>query len=163
MLTFTDANSGSFAYDGERDRADRRPSRGEVFGAHADLHVRRRAGPRAERPTTRTCGGPHRRGRNPGWGINLTQEGNVIFGTWFTYDFDGTPLWLSVTASNTAPGVYTGTLYRTTGPAFNAVPFDPAAVVRTPVGTATFTFSDGANAVFAYTVNGIAQTQGDHA
>ena len=29
----------------------------------------------------------------------------------------------------------------------------------TPVGTATFTFSDGNNATFAYTVNGIAQTK----
>ena len=97
------------------------------------------------------------RGSESGWGINLTEQSNIIFGTWFTYDVDGTPLWLSVTASNTAPGVYTGKLYRTTGPPFNAVPFNPAAVVRTPVGTANFTFSDGANAMFAYTVNGIAQ------
>ncbi len=96
-------------------------------------------------------------GSESGWGINLTEQSNIIFGTWFTYDVDGTPLWLSVTASNTAPGVYTGTLYRNTGPAFNAVPFEPAAVVRTPVGNATFTFSDGANAAFAYTVNGVAQ------
>ncbi|HXT03232.1 MAG TPA: hypothetical protein VN760_03585, partial [Casimicrobiaceae bacterium] len=74
-------------------------------------------------------------------------------------DLDGAPLWLSVTATNSGGSVFTGTLYRTTGPAFDAVPFDPAAVVRTPVGTATFTFSDGGNAVFAYTVNGIAQSK----
>jgi hypothetical protein len=98
-------------------------------------------------------------GSESGWGINLTEQSNIVFGTWFTYDSDGTPLWLSVTANNTAPGAYTGTLYRTTGPAFNAVPFDPAAVVRTPVGTATFAFGDGANATFAYTVDGIAQTK----
>jgi len=64
-----------------------------------------------------------------------------------------------VTAPKTAPGVYSGTLYRTTGPAFNAVPFNPAAVVATAVGSATFTFSDGNGASFAYTVNGITQTK----
>jgi hypothetical protein len=98
-------------------------------------------------------------GSESAWGINLTEQSNIVFGTWFTYDFDGTPLWLPVTANNTAPGLYIGTLYRTTGPAFNAVPFDPAAVARTPVGTATFTFGDGANATIAYTVDGIAQTK----
>ena len=62
-----------------------------------------------------------------------------------------------VTAPQTSPGVYSGTLYQTTGPAFNAVPFNPATVVATAVGTPTFTFSDGNNASFAYTVNGVAQ------
>src|SRR5262249_30270030 len=57
-----------------------------------------------------------------------------------------------------APGLeYSGTLYRTTGPALNAQPFDPTAVERTAVGAATFTFSDGDNASFAYTVNGVSQ------
>jgi hypothetical protein len=64
-----------------------------------------------------------------------------------------------VTADRTAPGVYAGTLYRTTGPQFNAVPFDPAKVVPVNVGTASFTFSDGNNAAFAYTVNGVSQTK----
>ena len=58
---------------------------------------------------------------------------------------------------NTAPGIYIGTLYRTTGPAFNAVSFDPASVVGTSVGTAALTFADGNNASFSYTVNGVSQ------
>jgi hypothetical protein len=66
-------------------------------------------------------------------------------------------MWLSATAASTAPGVFMGTLYRTTGPAFDAVPFNPANVVLTAVGMATFTFSDGNDATFAYTVNGISQ------
>jgi hypothetical protein len=87
-----------------------------------------------------------------GWGVNFTHQGDTIFATWFTYDFDGTPLWLSVTALKTAAGVYSGTLDRTTGPAFSAVPFDPLKVARTPVGTLTLTFGDGNNVAFAYTV-----------
>jgi hypothetical protein len=94
-----------------------------------------------------------------GWGVNLTHQGDIIFATWFTYDLDGSAMWLVVTAPKQAPGVYSGTLYRTTGPAFNAMPFDPADVVATAVGTATFTFSDGNNASFAYTVNGISQVK----
>jgi len=94
-----------------------------------------------------------------GWGINLTQQGTRIFATWFTYDHDHTPMWLVAPILNVAPATYTGTLYRTTGPAFNAVPFNPAGVAATSVGTATLTFADGNTANFSYTVNGITQTK----
>jgi hypothetical protein len=98
-------------------------------------------------------------GSEAGWGINLSHQGDTLFATWFTYALDGTPLWLSVTAPKTAPGVYAGTLYQTTGPAFNAVPFDPTKVGLTAVGTATFTFADGNDATFAYDVNGTQQAK----
>jgi hypothetical protein len=55
--------------------------------------------------------------------------------------------------------VYGGALYRTTGPAFNSVPFNPNAVVANQVGTATFTMADGNNVSFAYTVNGVSQVK----
>jgi len=87
-----------------------------------------------------------------GWGLHFTHQGDIIFATWFTYDFDGSPLWLSATAQKSAPGVYSGTLYRTTGPAFGTVPFDPAKVARSPVGNATLSFGNGDNATFAYSV-----------
>jgi serine protease len=98
-------------------------------------------------------------GAESGWGINFTHQGNIIFATWFTYDVDGSPLWLSVTANNTGPGVYSGQLFRATGPAFSAVPFDPTQVVQSPVGTATLTFANGNAATFDYTVNGVAQSK----
>ena len=66
-------------------------------------------------------------------------------------------MWLVVTAPKTAPGTYTGTLYRTTGPAFNAVPFNSASVIPTAVGMATISFTDGNTGTFAYTVNGVSQ------
>ncbi len=91
-------------------------------------------------------------GAESGWGINLNHQGDTIFATWFTYDLDGAPLWLVVTALKTGANVYGGDLYRTTGPAFSAVPFDPLQVVSEKVGTATFTFADGNSASFAYSV-----------
>ena len=98
-------------------------------------------------------------GSESGWGINFAHQGDTIFATWFTFGLDGKPLWLVVGANKTAAKVYTGTLYTGTGPAFNAVPFDPSKVAGTPVGSATFTFFDGNEASFAYTVNGISQTK----
>ena len=94
-----------------------------------------------------------------GWGVNLTHQGDTIFATWFTYDLDSTPLWLSATTGKTGSGVYTGTLYRTTGPAFDAEPFLPKMVGLTPVGTVTLTFVNGNNATFSYTVDGVSRSK----
>jgi sugar lactone lactonase YvrE len=98
-------------------------------------------------------------GIESGWGVNFTHQGNNIFATWFTYDDDGAPLWLSATTMKTATGVFTGTLFRTTGPAFNAVPFLPANVGLVAIGSLTLTFTNGDSATFAYTVNGVAQSK----
>jgi hypothetical protein len=94
-----------------------------------------------------------------GWGINFTHQGDTIFATWFTYGTDGKPMWLVVTAAKTAAKTYSGVLYRTTGPAFDSVPFDPNKVKATAAGNATLTFADGNTATFAYTVDGISQTK----
>ena len=98
-------------------------------------------------------------GSESGWGINFAHQGDIIFATWFTYGLDGKATWLSVTTSKTAAKTYTGTLYRTGGPAFNAVPFDPTKVTLTAVGNATLTFTNGNAATFAYTVDGVAQVK----
>ena len=42
---------------------------------------------------------------------------------------------------------------------FNSVPFDSTKVVAAPVGTASLSFTDGANGSFEYTVNGVTQTK----
>jgi hypothetical protein len=92
-----------------------------------------------------------------GWGINLTHQGDQIFATWFTYDANGKPWWLAFLANKTAPGVYTGDVFTTSGPAFNAAPFNPAQIVETTIGSATLSFTDGNTGTFAYTVNAASQ------
>ncbi|MEO8676905.1 MAG: hypothetical protein ABI569_15125, partial [Casimicrobiaceae bacterium] len=63
-------------------------------------------------------------GSEDGWGINFAHQGNVIFGTWFTYDTTGKGWWLTlITDTNLSPGVFTAKLYATTGPPFDSVPF----------------------------------------
>jgi hypothetical protein len=156
-LTFADADNGTFTYTVNgvtHSKAITRQVFGPqprcVFGVQADLGS-------ATNYQDLWWAAPA--GSESGWGINFSHQGDTIFATWFTYDLDGTPLWLSATAPKSAAGVYSGTLYRTTGPAFDAAPFLPANVALTPVGTATFTFADGNHATFAYTVNGISQTK----
>lgn len=94
-----------------------------------------------------------------GWGINFTHQGDLIFASWFTYDAGGKPLWVTATLAKTGARTFSGPLDVTTGPPFNAVPFDPSRVAHSNAGTATATFTDGANGTFAYTLYGIAQTK----
>ena len=42
-------------------------------------------------------------GAESGWGVNLTHQGTTIFATWFTYDANRNPLWLSGTLAQTGP------------------------------------------------------------
>jgi hypothetical protein len=68
-------------------------------------------------------------------------------------------MWLVMpTSQRTAEGVYTGELYRTTGPAFSVSPW-AGTVTATPMGSATFTFTDSNNGTFAYVVNGVSQAK----
>ncbi len=156
-LTFTDLSTGTFAYTVNgiaQTKSIAREVFGQLptctFGIQTDLTL-------AYNYQDLWWAAPA--GAESGWGVNLTHQGDTIFATWFTYDLDRTPLWLVVTAPKTAAGVYSGTLYRTTGPPFNAVPFDPTKVSGTVVGSATFTFTDGNTGRFAYTVNAVTQTK----
>ena len=98
-------------------------------------------------------------GSENGWGVNVAHQGNTLFVTWFTYDTDGNGLWLVMSnAERTSAGVYTGQIFRTTGPPFNTVP-SATPIVVTPVGTGTFTFTTPTRGTFAYTVNDISQTK----
>lgn len=94
-------------------------------------------------------------GVQSGWGVNVAQQGAILFATWFTYDADGRALWFVAPNTRKVDGnLYTGPLYRTAGPAFNSVPFSPSQVVSTEVGTATFEFESGTVGLFRWVVNG---------
>jgi YVTN family beta-propeller protein len=149
-LSFTDENNGNFAYTVNGVSQTKSITR-EVFGALPTCTFG--AQPNLALATNyQDLWWAAPAASESGWGINFTHQGDTIFATWFTYDLDGSPMWLVVTAAKTAPGTYAGTLYRTTGPAFNAVPFDATKIVSTPVGTATLGFAHGNSATFAYSI-----------
>jgi len=153
-LAFTDVNDGSFAYTVNGIMQNKSITR-QAFGTLPTCVTTTGSLAAATNYTDLWWASPA--GSEAGWGINLNHESDTIFAAWFTYDLNGSQMWLVATAPKTSPGVYAGALYRTTGLPFNTVPYLPNADVATQVGTATFTFSDGNNATFAYTVNGIAQ------
>jgi YVTN family beta-propeller protein len=94
-------------------------------------------------------------GYESGWGLNIAQQGNTVFATWFTYDTDGSAMWLVMPNGERGSGdTYSGDVYRTTGPAFGAAAFDPARVGRTVVGNASLSFQGPDDGVFSATVYG---------
>jgi len=91
----------------------------------------------------------------PGWGINLEHQRNIIFGTLFTYDADNKPRWYVLSRGvRTSSGLYSGELYRTAGPPFNASPWVPATSQQ--VGSMTLRFTNGNLASLTYSVDGVA-------
>ena len=98
-------------------------------------------------------------GSESGWGINLAEQSNIIFATWFTYALDGTATWYSMTATSTGAHTYGGQIYHTVGPHFDAVPFRPTDVSASAVGNGTLSFTDGNTGTFSYTLNGVSQSK----
>jgi hypothetical protein len=96
-----------------------------------------------------------------GWGVNLAHQGGIIFATLFTYDAQGRPLWLSMSEGRrTTDDNYSGALYRSVGPAFNANPFTPITAANlTQVGTMSFSFTNGDAGTMTFTVNGSTVTK----
>jgi hypothetical protein len=89
-----------------------------------------------------------------GWGMQLVQRGTIIFATLFVYGPSGTPTWYVATMDYTTNLTWTGDLYATTGPYFATVPFNPANVIPTKVGTMTWAPQNVANGTLTYVVNG---------
>lgn len=96
-----------------------------------------------------------------GWGVNLAHQDNILFATLFNYDAAGQGVWWVMSnGARQVDGSYSGTLFRTRGPAFNAVPFTPIGPADvTAIGTMRFTFADGESATLTYTVNGTSVTK----
>ncbi|HUQ29099.1 MAG TPA: hypothetical protein VM051_10915 [Usitatibacter sp.] len=89
-----------------------------------------------------------------GWGLNLIQQGDVIFATMFVYGADNTPRWFSASSLTSGNGsTWTGSLAQTTGTYYGA-PWAGNAVPTT-VGTMTISFSNANTGQLSYSVNGV--------
>jgi len=112
-----------------------------------------------------------------GWGVSIAHQGDMIFAVWYTYDHDGTPMWLFMPDAQlvgddteTSMGMmgmgmmgmqmmgmsryspmYSGTLYRSS--------LSSGKVSIAEVGMATFRFKGRDSGVFAYTVGNVSQSK----
>jgi hypothetical protein len=106
-----------------------------------------------------------------GWGFNVIEQGDNLFGTLFVYDGSGQPRWYSASdlaynaaaspppdAASDSSGKYTGTLYESTGPYFGTS-FNPAAVTRRQVGTIAFEVFGDRTGYLTYTIDGVTLTR----
>jgi hypothetical protein len=88
-----------------------------------------------------------------GWGINLAHQGDIIFGVLYTYDSDGSPMWLYMSNGNKqADGSYSGTLYHANGPFFAIQNWTP--IFTSSVGTMTINFTSSTTATLTYSAYG---------
>jgi chitinase len=94
-----------------------------------------------------------------GWGVVLTQQYHNIFAAWYTYDASGRATWLVMPDGTWSGNTYSGALYRTRGTQVIGAAYNSSALVATPAGTLTLTFTDAATASMTYTVDGLTQTK----
>lgn len=94
-----------------------------------------------------------------GWGVNVVQQSDILFMTFFVYGPDGQPSWLVAPATQYlgtdghGAQTYSGPLYRTTGSWFGAG-WNSSAATANSVGTATFTLTSANDATVSYSVSG---------
>lgn len=90
-----------------------------------------------------------------GWGLNVVHQGDVLFPTWFTYDTDRKPLWMTVSgAVKQADGSYVGDVYRVKGVPFNQINGVASREVI-KVGSAKLSFANLNSLSFSYTINNL--------
>jgi hypothetical protein len=100
-------------------------------------------------------------GSENGWGVNVVQQSDTLFLTFFVYGTDGAARWVVAsgmvpTAQQPAVGArFEGDVFQTQGPWFGG-PFDPAKVKVDKVGSATITFDSASTATLSYSVSGTA-------
>ena len=95
-----------------------------------------------------------------GWGLNIVEQGDTLFGTLFVYDPSGRPRWYS--ASNLVSNggaTWSGSLVESTGPYFGAAAFNSSAVNRRVVGTMRFDQVGRDAATVQYTIDGVTVTK----
>lgn len=88
-----------------------------------------------------------------GWGINLIQNEDVIFATFFIYGPNNQPTWYYATMYRDSNGNFSGNLYSTVGSYYGA-PWDPSLIASKLVGTASFFPSNPYQGTLTYIVSG---------
>ncbi len=90
-----------------------------------------------------------------GWGMSLTQHGNLIFVAIYTYDAAGLPIWYVIPNCPVTTTGCTGDIYRVNGGTAPTVPWTGDGKVLTNVGTGTLVFAGSNAGTFNFTIDNI--------
>lgn len=98
-----------------------------------------------------------------GWGLNVAQQADVMFLTFYVFGPGGQPVWYTALAVDQGlqpdgSTLFSGNLYQSAGRYFGA-PWDPAAVTTTSVGTASFRATSTTAATLTYAVGNVVVTE----
>ncbi len=91
-----------------------------------------------------------------GWGMSITQHGNMIFGALYTYDDAGQPTWYVIPNCPVSTASCTGDIYKVTGGSPPSMPWNGSAKNVTRAGAGTLTFASTSTGAFTYTINNVA-------
>ena len=95
----------------------------------------------------------------PGWGLTISQQGQVLVPGWFTYDREGRPVWYAGGGLLLQPdGSYSGPAFGITGEPFAQIN-GPVNTVGAQVGTLTINPLADGRIGFNSVISGIAQTR----
>ncbi len=94
-----------------------------------------------------------------GWGLNIAQQGRVLFPVWYTYDAAGKATFFTAQGGSWSGTVWSGTVYAHTSAAWLGVAYNGSQFTANIVGTISLDFSDASNAMMTYTVNGFTQVK----
>ena len=91
-----------------------------------------------------------------GWGLSIVEHPSKnLFAAWYVYGADGKPTWYVLPGGTWSGQVFSGSIYKTTGPYF-AQAFDPATVHASSAGTASLRFDGvGNSGTLSYTIDGV--------
>ena len=91
-----------------------------------------------------------------GWGMSLTQHGNILFVAMYTYDEAGLPIWYVITNCPVIANGCTGDIFRVNGGTPPTVPWTGQGRVLTKVGTGTLAFANTSAGTFNFNINNVA-------
>lgn len=96
-----------------------------------------------------------------GWGVTISQQGSILFSTFFIYGSDRSARWFTAAmfpvAAPAGSSVWSGDMFRSTGAFYGQVPFTKDS--PTKVGTVTMSFTTANNATLVYTIDGVQVTK----
>ena len=90
-----------------------------------------------------------------GWGMSLTQHGNLLFAAIYTYDSAGQAAWYVIPNCPLVSSTCAGDIYRVTGGTSPLVAWNATAKDVAKVGSGTLTFASTSAGSFDFTLNGV--------